>query len=513
MYSKCGSMVEARRVFDGLERNTHDAVSWTALMFGYVENKQELQALELFVSMAKVCRPNARAFVVALKACTRVAANEGGKVVAGDTIVKVRALENGMEIHRRAATDGFDKNTIVSNAVVEMYAQCGSLVDARAVLDRMVEHDEASWNALLLGYSQSGEQELALELFELLSSSGRSGGRPAYAAALKCCAELAAKEDGRTVDGKLVKLGSLGKVMRIHSQAVKIELDSDRFLASALVDTYAKCGSVLDARRVFDSMVLEGQDDLVLWTSIMLAHADNGEGRVTLELFSRIKSQPWWSPRDPQTMVAALKASGSSEVASLESARRIHAEACRHGLIERDEALASCLVDAYGRLGRSGDSQQVFDSIPVKDPLTWTALVAGYSRVGDPELVFRWFRKMVDEKIIPDAIACVCVLAACSHAGLVDRGREFVREMEAKFGIKPDIRHYSCVIDMLGRANRLEEGLAMAETMPVDPNAVTWTTLLGACAKWKNATLGKIAFERSRQTHPSNFQLMANIYA
>ncbi|XP_024517895.1 pentatricopeptide repeat-containing protein At4g18520, chloroplastic-like isoform X2 [Selaginella moellendorffii] len=358
MYSKCGSMVEARRVFDGLERNTHDAVSWTALMFGYVENKQELQALELFVSMAKVCRPNARAFVVALKACTRVAANEGGKVVAGDTIVKVRALENGMEIHRRAATDGFDKNTIVSNAVVEMYAQCGSLVDARAVLDRMVEHDEASWNALLLGYSQSGEQELALELFELLSSSGRSGGRPAYAAALKCCAELAAKEDGRTVDGKLVKLGSLGKVMRIHSQAVKIELDSDRFLASALVDTYAKCGSVLDARRVFDSMVLEGQDDLVLWTSIMLAHADNGEGRVTLELFSRIKSQPWWSPRDPQTMVAALKASGSSEVASLESARRIHAEACRHGLIERDEALASCLVDAYGRLGRSGDSQQ-----------------------------------------------------------------------------------------------------------------------------------------------------------
>ncbi|XP_024529084.1 pentatricopeptide repeat-containing protein At2g13600-like [Selaginella moellendorffii] len=490
MYAKCGSMVEAERVFRSMP--CHGLVSWTALMLGYVDNSQAGVALDLFSQMKNSgLVPDAMALVAVSKACLGLAAKEGAVVVDGK-LVKLKCLERTMALHGDSR-NYFKTDVILASTLVDAYARNGSLLDARRVFDQMCSHDGMSWTSLVLACVDCGEEDTALELFQHMISEGYAlTSSSIVTAALKACIRVAAREEAIQVDGKAVKVSSLQKGIAIHCQASELLRHWDFVLASSLMEMYAKCGSLVDAQRVFDSMP---HRDVVSWTVLMSGYADCGDGDKVLELFAGMKlklGQPCCA-LDARVFVPVLK--GSSSVGSLEVTKAIVGEVYRYGA-EKDIVLSNSMVDVFGKAGSMNDAQQAFDAAQTRDLIAWNALAAGYGRQGDAEKVLDVFHRAVDDEgVEPDSVTLLCVLAACSHAGMVTRGRKYFDAMLSKYGVSPRCEHRVCVVDMLGRANQLGEALVMVTSMGSEARALTWRTLLAACRTWRDVETGKVAFE------------------
>ncbi|XP_024536087.1 pentatricopeptide repeat-containing protein At4g39530-like [Selaginella moellendorffii] len=504
MYGKCGSMVDSRRVFDGMP--CHSLASWTSLMLGYTDSGQGELALALFDQMRNF-QPDKLVFVAALKALTSVAAREQAREADGK-LVKIASLEKARVIHSQASSLCYDSDLFVASRLVDVYAKCGSLEEARQVFDSAPRRDVVLWTSLILGYTEKGLEETSLSLFFRMQDEGCSADTPSFLAALAACASLAMKEAGRKIDGKLVKLQSLENAMLVHSRALEARLDTETFLANTLVDVYAKCGSVLDdARLVFDTMPCH---NVVSWTALLLGYAENGEFSLALELFSVMRLEMReWEP-GAQTFVAALKSCGS-----LAALAPIHGDICRCGM-ENNGILANSLMDVYGKCGSMLHTLQIFESLASKDVVAWNTIIAGSSRQGDTNDVFHLFASMLDEGCKPDAITFVCLLTACSHGGLVARGKLYFERMTREFGLAPGIDHYTCLIDLLGRANELDAAIQILRIMPVRASPAAWKSLMSSCRKWGSSGVGKLAFEALVEMgdggDASAYSLMANIY-
>ncbi|XP_024537842.1 pentatricopeptide repeat-containing protein DOT4, chloroplastic-like [Selaginella moellendorffii] len=506
MYSKLGCLAEAREVFDRIGKEERSVVSWTAMMMGCNENGDEQESLELFRQMQRHgCPPNSRTFVATLMACAGLAEKADGSD-------KAEYLEKGRAIHTQAVKGGCGSDVFFASTLIHMYCKCGSLEDARAAFQRMQRLDVVSWNALILGHVENGESQCALEIFGGMKRIERhrrcSPNARTFVAALMACSSLTAKEAGKQVDGKLVKPVSLKRGMDVHSQAVQCRCETELFVATTLIDMYSKCGSMVEARKCFDKMPSR---NVVTWNSLILGYAENGDGEQALQAFRRMKANKRLVP-DTRTYAAVLMACGS--MASLETARDVHSEIRGLGL-DQDGFIANCLVDCYCNCGSLEEAKQVFDALGSKNVVSWSSLIAGYSRHGHVKQALDLFQTMQDGGFQADKMTFTSILTACSHAGLVEKGKELFELMASKHGVEPDMDHYHCMIDLLGRANHLEEAVAMAEGMPFDPNAVTWKTVLGACQKWNNVRIARVAFERLRQVDEEQaapYVLMANIF-
>ncbi|XP_024537513.1 pentatricopeptide repeat-containing protein At5g27110-like [Selaginella moellendorffii] len=475
VYSKCGSLLDSWRAFERMPRR--NAVSWNSLMLGYAENGEPEAALDLFVRMANEedeASPDDRSCVAALKACVILAAKE--EEGRGEKLVKMGALEKGMAIHARAASKHFERDIFVANTLVDMYFKCGSMADASRVFGRIENPTVVSWTSLILGYVDNGEGALALGLFDQMQARGCRPSAQTFVAAMRACTCEASKDGG---DGKLVKKKQwLQRGMAVHDQAVKRGLESNIFVASAAVDLCSKCGSMDNARKIFEQS--PSSHGLASWNALMLGYVENGDAASALGLFSRLQRQKnsWSSSPNARTYAAALKACGA--LGLLSSTKLVHAEICRCRA-SSDAVLANSLVDAYGKCGGLDHAQQAFDSIASPDAITWNALITSYSSQGDTDRVFQLLGEMLGRGWEPSAVTYTSLLIACSRGGLVDRCWKFFREMESKHGVAPRIEHYHCVMDTLGRANRVEEAVRLAEEMPFEPSGVTWTTVLSAC--------------------------------
>ncbi|XP_024537307.1 pentatricopeptide repeat-containing protein At2g13600-like, partial [Selaginella moellendorffii] len=507
IYARCGSMRDARRVFDRMP--SHNLVAWTALILGYATNGENEVGLRLFARVLgeEGRRTDSQAFVAALKACTGLTDRE----VANDSGVKIQCLEKGMAVHREAAKSGVATEMFVGSVLVDTYAKCGSMEDSRIVFEKMVAQDVVSWTALLFGYAQNGESELTLGMFERMKASGCAPNAQTFVAVLHACTNLALREDGIEEDGKVLKVKALEKGMAVHREAFKGGFEPDICVSSTLVDMYSKCGSVLQARRVFDRMK---RHDVVSWTALILGCAQNDEGDMALELFTKMRLEEKRCQPDDQTFVAALKA--CSTVASLEFGKKIHADICRCGL-EAGRLVTNSVVDFYGKCGSMVVAHQVFDSARTRarDIVSWNSLITGYSRHGETDAVLELFARMVEEGFQPDGITTLAVLNACCHAGLVERGRKLFQEMCSRKAASVTMEHYHVVVDMLGRANKLQEAVEMADSMPFAANVVTWTIVLSSCHKWKSLEFGRLAFEalvKLDEKQAATYVLMANIY-
>ncbi|XP_024529066.1 pentatricopeptide repeat-containing protein At3g09040, mitochondrial-like [Selaginella moellendorffii] len=488
LYAKCGKMVDARRVFDKIFQP--DVVSWSALILGYAENGQPELALELFARMQQrqgAGSSDALAFVAALKACARLAISEEAH---GDLKLKSMALEQGMAVHAQAARNGCELDVFVASTLVDMYTKCGSLLDARRVFDRVAVHNAVFWNSLMLGYCENEQAGVVLLLFHFMQLEGCALDAGSFVPPLKALASLASIERSLEIKPNLLVLRR--STASLHSQASERGFDSNPRVASSLVDCYSKSGSLIEARRVFDRIE---QRDPVLWTSLIVACAD---------------------AVDAAALSAAIKACASGPAALLETGKRVHGDACRHGL-EVDPGVVVSLVDFYGKCGSMVDARCAFDASSQLGLVAWNALLAGYGRRGDSKLVLEMFHRATDEGLRPNASSLVSVLAALSGGGLVDQGRRIFQAMECRYGVRPGMEHYACLVDIFSRADKMDEAVELARRMSSgDPRnfsvGVAWTSILAACRKWENFEVAKVAFEelRDEARHPAVYNLMAN---
>ncbi|XP_024533803.1 pentatricopeptide repeat-containing protein At3g09040, mitochondrial-like [Selaginella moellendorffii] len=472
-YAKCGSMGNAREVFQRMP--CHNVVSWTTMIQAEAESGSSEAALRTFEAMKiEGYAPNARTFLAVLMACAKLVATEE-VIVIDEKPLKNKCLEKTKDVHFYAM-ESRCVDIFVANSLVDVYASCGSMGDARAVFERMPCHSVVSWNILIQGYAEAhGCEGEALLLFERVPSPDSR----TFVAVLTACAAQAEKEVPE-IEGEVIKPRSLKNGQEIHSRAAKLSMDTELHVENSLVDMYSRCGSMSDAWKVFELM---SHRNVTSWTALIQGYVQANQARLALELFQEmtITCQP-----NSRTFLAALAACG--ELAWLPSARFIHAEICKRGLLDTDAPhfVEASLVDAYGKCGSMVDAEMVFDAMQTPTTVSWGALMAGFSRSCDHGKlrVFGLLERMEREGGAPNEVIFLAVLTACSHLGLIDRGRQCFEAMVAEHGIQAGIKHYQCVVDMLGRSNRVEEAVELLERMPVPPDGITGKTMLAAVSKW-----------------------------
>ena len=203
-----------------------------------------------------------------------------------------------------------------------------------------------------------------------------------------------------------------------------------------------------------------------------------------------------------------------AHVGALQQGMRIHGRVIKTNL-HLDVFVATCLIDVYGKCGRLVDAMSLFYQVPQESSVTWNAIISCHGIHGHAEKTLKLFGEMLDEGVKPDHVTFVSLLSACSHSGFVEEGKWCFRLMQ-EYGIKPSLKHYGCMVDLLGRAGYLEMAYGFIKDMPLQPDASIWGALLGACRIHGNIELGKFASDRLFEVDSKNvgyYVLLSNIYA
>jgi pentatricopeptide repeat protein len=387
---------------------------------------------------------------------------------------------------------GCEADVFVGSSLVDMYAKCGSMEDAWRVFCKMPSQDVVTWTAMILGYVRCGQGQKALELYKRMQQEGVQPNAVTFVVVLNACASVSALEEGR----------------RTHERIIQSRCESDVFVRSSLIDMYAKCGSMEEASRVFNKLPSRAA---VCWNAMIFGHVKCGEGHKALQLFQKMQHegvQP-----DPATYVGVLNA--CANVVALEEGRRTH-ERIIQSRCESNVFVKSSLVDMYAKCGSMEDACRVFNTMPSHDVVSWNALLGGFAMHGQGKEALVHFERMCEEGVHPDDITFVCLLSACSHAGFVDEGLCFNALMTTVYRIPAKLEHYTCMVDLLGRAGHLQEAENMIQGMPCKPNAAIWRALLGACRIHGNVEMGERMAKRVLELEPKNaagFVLLSNLYA
>ncbi|KAK9167100.1 hypothetical protein Scep_002291 [Stephania cephalantha] len=363
--------------------------------------------------------------------------------------------KKGAEIHGEIVQLGHLCDGFVQNSLVRMYSQCGSLENARSLFDEMSERTVASWNVMIAGYDQAGEFELANSLF------------------------------ARMLERNVVSW-------------------------NARIARFVKLGDVKGGRNAFDEMP---QRDGVSWNSMIAGYIQVKDYKEALVLFREM-----WSAGVEVTEITLVSVLGlCAETGELVIGKEIH-NFLKEKEFEIEGFLGSALVDMYAKCGSLNSALEVFNEMKVKHVSCWNAIIMALAVHGKSEEALELFSIMEEkyDEAVPNRITFIAVLIACSHKGLVEEGRQFFRRMVNEYKIKPDMKHFGCIVDLLCRWGLLGEARQVVQTMPFEANSVLWRTLLGACRVYRNVELAEEAFKKiSMLETPQDGDcvLLSNIYA
>eukprot|EP00246_Nothoceros_aenigmaticus_P007965 TRINITY_DN2236_c0_g2_i1.p1 TRINITY_DN2236_c0_g2~~TRINITY_DN2236_c0_g2_i1.p1 ORF type:complete len:930 (+),score=210.17 TRINITY_DN2236_c0_g2_i1:66-2792(+) len=505
MYGRCGSIMDAWDVFDELPQR--DLVVWNAMLKALIEDGQAGTALQLYkrMEMEGIDRDE-RTYAIALQACGMLAQQEE-ECGSDAQSSSLKFAEIGRAIHTDAHRNGFDTGVFVGSSLIIMYRKIGDIADARKAFDALPHRDVIVWTAMLGAYVEQGQADLVLQLYEQMKEEYVKPDAWTFVTLLQACAILVDEEEEAFVDGHPIKVRYLDKGKGIHKEAQGKGFDSNVFVASTLISMYGKCGNILDAEKVFNCL---SDHSVVAWTAMLGAYAEHSKADKALHLY-RVMQQNGPSPNEI-TIVCILQ--GPSKTGSLTILREIH-QALVPSTNLLSPLLASALISAYGRCASMSDAQAVFDALAHPDVISWNALIAAYARQGCSEECLGCYVKMQLACVKPTGLTFLSLLSACSNAGLVDRGIDYFECMTKVHALSPEIEHYVCMTDLLGRAGFFAMVEGLLSTMPMQANLSIWLCLLGACRKHGRVAIGEQAFNyavRLEPIHGAAYILMVNIY-
>ncbi|KAL1189462.1 putative pentatricopeptide repeat-containing protein [Cardamine amara subsp. amara] len=434
------------------------------------------------------------------------------------------ALACGKKLHCHVLKFGLGYNIYVQNALVQMYSLCGLMGMARGVFDRRcVEDDVFSWNLMISGYNRMKQYEKSIELFVEMERNMVFPTSVTLLLVLSACSKVKDKDLCR----------------RVHGYVSDCMVEHSLKLENALVNAYAACGEMDIAVRIFRSMKIR---DVISWTSIAKGYVEIGNLELartyfdqmpvrdriswtimidgylktgcfneSLEIFREMQSAGMIP--DEFTMVSVLTA--CAHLGALEIGEWVKTYIDKNK-IKNDVVVGNALIDMYFKCGCSEKAQKVFHEMGQRDKFTWTAMVVGLANNGQGQEAIKVFIQMQDMSIQPDEITYLGVLSACNHSGLVDQARNFFAKMRSDNRIEPNLTHYGCMVDLLGRGGLVKEAYELIRNMPLNPNSIVWGALLGACRLHNDEAMAELAAKKILELEPGNgavYALLCNIYA
>ncbi|XP_065870741.1 pentatricopeptide repeat-containing protein At5g66520-like isoform X2 [Euphorbia lathyris] len=334
------------------------------------------------------------------------------------------------------------------------------------------------------------------------------------------------------------KRQSLGTGRSIHGQAVKLGLHNDLFVRNSLISFYSACGFANSARKVFDEMV---DRDVVSWNSMIIGYLRSGNLDEAFDLFREMKDRniiTWNSiitglvqggrPKDALELFHEMQClsdinviradkitiasviSACASLGAIDHGKWVHSYLRRSGL-ECDMVIGTALVDMYGKSGCLERAYEIFREISQKDTLAWTAMISVLALHGYGKEAFDVFKEMQAEGVKPNHVTFVGLLSASAHSGFVELGRWCFYAMKQIYSVEPQIHHYACFVDLLGRAGLFEEAEEVIRNMSMEPDVFVWGALLGGCQMHGNVQLGEKVAKYLIDLEPLNHAFYANL--
>nr|KYP43911.1 Pentatricopeptide repeat-containing protein At5g48910 family [Cajanus cajan] len=365
------------------------------------------------------------------------------------------AFEEGKQIMGFILKTHLWRDPFVTNSLLRMCLEVGMVELARSVFDKMPSRDSISWNSLLSGYLKAGEIDMAREVFEEMP----------------------------------------------HRDLVS---------CNAMIDGYGKHGMCELAEELFMDVAVR---DVVTWTSMISAFVLNHQPRKGLCLFREMLS----SGVRPDAPAVVSVLSAIADLGFVEEGKWMHSYIFSNKIHRSFSFIGSALINMYAKCGQIEDAYHVFRSICHRGNVgEWNSMISGFALHGLGREAIEIFREMERAELEPDDITFLGLLSACNHGGLMDEGQFYFQTMQVKYNIAPKIQHYGCIVDLLGRAGRLEEALGVIRDMPIEPDVLIWKAILSASMKHNNVEMGQNAALRAIELAPrdsSCYVLLSNIYA
>lgn len=550
-YSSFGCLKDARKVFDTMPPSCiSNTLLWNSILRAHNKNEGFSDTLELFFRM--------RGFGVFADGFTLPLVIRACAALGGGNVCEM--------IHSHVFRLGFQNNLHVTNALLGMYGRLGRMDVATKVFDRMLVRTHVSWNTVVSGFSLNYDCDAAFRIFRRMKVEGYEPNPVTWTSLLSSHARCRRFEEALKLYGEMRTEGvdctaealaltisvcansnalHTGEV--IHGYVVTAGFEDYSFVKNSLMSMYGKHRAVRDAEYLFSEIQ---QKDIVTWNTLISCYAESGLCDEAYSIFLELKKLDVYPMVRPNVIswsavIDGFASSGRfkeslelfremqhsgifsnsvsfcsilsacAELSALILGREIHGHVIK-GSLDSNVLVGNALVCMYTKCGSVREGNFVFEKIIGKDTISWNTMIAGYGMHGLGEKALGTFSRMIESGYEPDGITFVACLSSCSHAGLVSTGRKLFDEMKREFKFEPQLEHYSCMVDLLGRAGLLKEAYDMVKSMPMEPNVCVLGALLNSCRMYKNTDVAQ-DIASLMCSHSSavtgSYMLLSNIYA
>lgn len=472
-------------------------------------------------------------------------------------LCKCASLKSLKQIHAQIISNGLDHENYFAVKLVSCCKELGNIAYARMIFNGLVKFANVFlWTAMIAAYSQHQSQSTveAILIYKMMHQNGVQPNSHTLSSVLKACSFLSAIQEGSQIHVHAVKLGLDSDIyvqttiMDMYAKFGYIHVASHLFemmpikntvVCNAMIVCYTKAGYIKAAKEVFDEMA---QRDSISWTAMMCGYTNRGNMQAAEDLFNRMPERgvaawnalitgysqcgDWQRALElfnkmqlesikPNQATMAVVISACGQLGDLETTKQMH-KFLEENDFEMNVHVFNSLVDTYAKCGCVGEAHGLFCQMPAKDIVSYNAMIVGFANHGHVEDAVKLFTELLASGIQPDGITFLGVLMACSHAGLLEAGRQYFSSMTKDYAIEPSPDHYACMVDLLGRAGFIKEAYDLVRTMVTEPHAGVWGALLNACRMHCNVEMGEIAAEKLFVIEPENagnYVLLSNVYA
>ncbi|MCO5611571.1 hypothetical protein L7F22_065824 [Adiantum nelumboides] len=470
-YGKCGSLLDAKCVFDHIDEC--NLVTWSSLMGAYRKAGLCKGVLQLFHQMqSENIRLDEVTFLHVLDACTGL-----------------RDVAAGQEVHASLIEIGYTSVVSVGNALINFYAKCGCLSHARLVFITINPKNVVTWSTIISAAAQSGYEKEALSLFCDMQTTGIKANDVTLVSVLDACSTV--------MEGHI-----------LHTFIVLRYLEHSANVQTALVNLHDKVGSYHDAMYMFRKM---SDKDVISWTSGIAACAHTEHGRKALNLFYQMLAEGV----EPNSVTFVCVLDGCSSLVALEEGKEMHAAIIESGC-DNDEVVMNALISMYGKCGNASEAVVLFRNTHKPGLVAWSAVLSACALNGQALTALSLANQMEEVEVQPNEVIFLSALTTCSHGGLIDQGLQYFIIFTKGHCLFPGEEHFACLIDLYCRAGQLGQAEQILELIPFAQAMSALASLLGACRFHGDGDRGLRCAKKLLDIDPSkaaSYVDCANLYA
>ncbi|GER25810.1 pentatricopeptide repeat-containing protein [Striga asiatica] len=465
-------------------------------------------------------------------------------------------------IHCVAVKTGFQYDIYFCNTMIEAYLKVGCFRNALNLFDEMPSRDLVSWTSMISGYVFEGNENGAFELFSKMRKEVEPNEVTLIVMVQMCCSVFEVRQihgyvikSGSLVDislkNSILKMfadfGSVGDFETLFEETATRDvvtwntmihlyfskrspkkiidcLNKMRCEVNPSIETFTLITSGLVwcenhhslGTQIHSLSLKSGVFDDVLLSCLLDLYANSGYFKEAILLFKQMLA----ANVKPEVNNMRSFIVACTHLCALRLGKAVHGYFIRNYAFAPDEnnvqSLETSLLNMYVKCGDIPSARICFDKMLVKDLVAWSSMIEGYGTHGLGSEALKIFSRMISEKIKPNSITFLSLLSACSHSGLVHEGCRALNNMKSEFNIEPDLDHYTCIVDLLGRSGNIKEGLSVILRRVVLPDSKIWSALLSAARVHNDWKIGGYAARKVlelERDNPGYYTLFSNVQA